>query len=72
MRVYQKNTRLDAEIRHQRAKLTYPAGLAILTERKISGNDVIYHSSGKIGNGTGLASKLNFFIESGDLSIFSR
>ncbi len=72
LRLYGENTQLTSEIRHQRSKLAYPAGLANLTEEKISGSDVIYQSSGTIGNGSDSSSKLTFFIESGDLSIFSR
>lgn len=72
LRVYPNTNKLQSEIRHQRSKLVYPAGIAKLQEEKISANDVIYHSAGTIGNGKTADSKLTLVIESGDLSILSR
>lgn len=72
LRIFQSKNHLNAEIRHQRSKLAYPGQLAKLTEEKISGNDVIYHSSGTIGNGANNNSNLNITMESGELNIYSR
>lgn len=72
LRIFSQNNHLNAEIRHQRSKLAYPATFVNLTEEKISGNDVIYHSSGTIGNGPANSSTLNIGMESGELSIYSR
>ncbi len=72
LRVFEAKTRLKTEIRHQRSKLAYPTSFVNLTEEKISGNDVIYHSSGSIGNGPQNASNLTINMESGELTIFSR
>lgn len=72
LRLYESKNKLQSEIRHQRSKLAYPTSFVNLTEEKISSTDVIYHSSGSIGNGPKNESSLTINMESGELNIFSR
>lgn len=72
LRIFSEESHIKTEIRHQRSKLSYPATFVRLVEEKISGNDVIYHSTGSIGKGEPNNSTLNIGMESGDLSIYSR
>lgn len=72
LRIFSQTKQINTEIRHQRSKLAYPSTFVNLKEEKLSASDVIYHSSGTIGNGAANNSTLNIGMESGELSIYSR